>query len=336
MSRLLHRVTRGGRRAAALACVAAAVAALLPAGPAQAQAYPTRAVKMVVPFPPGGSLDIAGRLIAQKLTDAWGQPVVVENKPGAGGNIGADFVAKSPPDGYTILMGALSTHAVNPSLYKSMPYDAAKDFAPITLIAITPNVLVVNAASPVTSAKEFIAYAKANPGKLSFGSGSNGSAGHLAGELFKVETGTDAVHIPFKGGAPATQALLAGDTQFMFDNLANAMAQVKAGKLRALAVTTANRSPLAPDLPTMAEAGLPGFDISTWYGFFAPAGTPPAVVAKWSADVAKVLNAPDVRAKFVADGAEPTPNSPEQFAQFIAREQAKYARIVKASGAKVD
>ena len=336
MSRLLHRVTRGGLHAAALACVAAAVAALLPAGPAQAQAYPTRAVKMVVPFPPGGSLDIAGRLIAQKLTDAWGQPVVVENKPGAGGNIGADFVAKSPPDGYTILMGALSTHAVNPSLYKSMPYDAAKDFAPITLIAITPNVLVVNAASPVTSAKEFIAYAKANPGKLSFGSGSNGSAGHLAGELFKVETGTDAVHIPFKGGAPATQALLAGDTQFMFDNLANAMAQVKAGKLRALAVTTANRSPLAPDLPTMAEAGLPGFDISTWYGFFAPAGTPPAVVAKWSADVAKVLNAPDVRAKFVADGAEPTPNSPEQFAQFIAREQAKYARIVKASGAKVD
>jgi len=336
VSRLLHRVTRGGRHAAALACVAAAVAALLPAGPAQAQAYPTRAVKMVVPFPPGGSLDIAGRLIAQKLTDAWGQPVVVENKPGAGGNIGADFVAKSPPDGYTILMGALSTHAVNPSLYKSMPYDAAKDFAPITLIAITPNVLVVNAASPVTSAKEFIAYAKANPGKLSFGSGSNGSAGHLAGELFKVETGTDAVHIPFKGGAPATQALLAGDTQFMFDNLANAMAQVKAGKLRALAVTTANRSPLAPDLPTMAEAGLPGFDISTWYGFFAPAGTPPAVVAKWSADVAKVLNAPDVRAKFVADGAEPTPNSPEQFAQFIAREQAKYARIVKASGAKVD
>ena len=336
MSRLLQRVTRGSRHAAALACVLVVVAALLPAGQAHAQAYPTKAVKMVVPFPPGGSLDIAGRLIAQKLTDAWGQPVVVENRPGAGGNIGADFVAKSPADGYTILMGALSTHAVNPSLYKSMPYDAAKDFAPITLIAITPNVLVVNAASPVTSAKEFIAYAKANPGKLSFGSGSNGSAGHLAGELFKVETGTDAVHIPFKGGAPATQALLAGDTQFMFDNLANAMAQVKAGKLRALAVTTANRSPLAPDLPTMAEAGLPGFDISTWYGFFAPAGTPPAVVAKWNAEVAKILNAPDVRAKFVADGAEPAPNSPEQFAQFIAREQAKYARIVKASGAKVD
>jgi tripartite-type tricarboxylate transporter receptor subunit TctC len=305
-------------------------------GTARAQAYPTKTVRMVIPFPPGGSLDITGRLIAQKLTEMWGQPVVVENKPGAGGNIGADFVAKSPPDGYTILMGALSTHAVNPSLYKTMPYDATKDFAPITLIAITPNVLVVNASSPVNNVKEFIAYTKANPGKLSFGSGSNGSAGHLAGELYKVETGTDAVHIPFKGGAPATQALLAGDTQFMFDNLANAMAQVKAGKLKALAVTTGQRSKLVPDLPTMAEAGLPGFDISTWYGFFAPAGTPPAVVARWNADVTKILNSPEVRDKIMADGAEPAPDTPEQFSQFIAKELAKYARIVKASGAKVD
>ena len=313
-----------------------AAATLVAPQVASAQAYPTKPVRMVVPFPPGGSLDIAGRLIAQKLSEAWGQSVVVENKPGAGGNIGADLVAKSPADGYTILMGALSTHAVNPNLYKTMPYDAAKDFAPITLIAVTPNVLVVNASSPVNNVKEFIAYAKANPGKLAFGSGSNGSAGHLAGELFKVETGTDAVHVPFKGGAPATQALLAGDTQFMFDNLANAMAQVKAGKLKALAVTTAKRSPLVPDLPTMAEAGLPGFDISTWYGFFAPAGTPPAIVAKWNADVTKILNSPDVRAKLVADGAEPSPNTPEQFAQMIAAELAKYAKIVKASGAKVD
>jgi tripartite-type tricarboxylate transporter receptor subunit TctC len=315
-----------------------AASLLTATGPAFAQAptYPSKPVRLVVPFPPGGSLDIAGRLIAQKLTEMWGQTVVVENKPGAGGNIGADFVAKSPPDGYTILLGALSTHAVNPSLYKSMPYDAAKDFAPITLIAITPNVLVVNSSLPVNSAKEFIAYAKANPGKLAFGSGSNGSAGHLAGELFKVETGSDAIHVPFKGGAPATQALLAGDTQFMFDNLANAMSQVKAGRIKALAVTTAQRSSLVPDLPTMAEAGLPGFDISTWYGLFAPAGTPAPVVAKWNADVTRILNSPDVRAKLVADGAEPAPNSPEQFSQFIARELAKYARIVKASGAKVD
>jgi tripartite-type tricarboxylate transporter receptor subunit TctC len=316
--------------------VAVALVVAIAAASAAAQPYPTKPVKLVVPFPPGGSLDIAGRLIAQKLTEMWGQSVVVENKPGAGGNIGADFVAKSPPDGYTILLGALSTHAVNPSLYKSMPYDAAKDFAPITLIAITPNVLVVSASSPVNSVKEFIAYTKANPGKLAFGSGSNGSAGHLAGELYKVDTGTDAVHIPFKGGAPATQALLAGDTQFMFDNLANAMAQVKAGKLKALAVTTAKRSPLVPDLPTMAEAGIAGFDISTWYGLFAPAGTPKDVVAKWNADVTKILNSPDVRARLVADGAEPSPDSPDDFAKFIASELAKYARIIKASGAKVD
>jgi tripartite-type tricarboxylate transporter receptor subunit TctC len=331
-----HLLQTVSNRLRLFACLLPLSLFLTAALPVHAQTYPTKTVRLVVPFPPGGSLDIAGRLIAQKLTEMWGQTVVVENKPGAGGNIGADFVAKSPPDGYTILLGALSTHAVNPNLYKSMPYDAAKDFAPITLIAVTPNVLVVNASSPVNSAREFIAYAKANPGKLAFGSGSNGSAGHLAGELFKVETGTDAVHVPFKGGAPATQALLAGDTQFMFDNLANAMAQVKAGKLKALAVTTAQRSPLVPDLPTMAEAGLPGFDISTWYGLFAPAGTPPAIVAKWNADVTRILNSPDIRAKLVADGAEPSPNTPEQFAQMIARELTKYARIVKVSGAKVD
>ena len=320
-------------------CVVSAFLALLAAAmsfPAGAQAYPSRPVKLVVPFPPGGSLDITGRLIAQRLSEMWGQAVVVENKPGAGGNIGADFVAKSPPDGYTILLGALSTHAVNPNLYAKMPYDAVKDFAPITLIATTPNVLVVNAATPVGNVREFIAWTRANPGKLAFGSGSNGSAGHLAGELYKVDTGTDAVHIPFKGGAPATQALLAGDTQFMFDNLANAMAQVKAGKLKALAVTTAERSTLVPELPTMAEAGLPGFDISTWYGLFAPAGTPAAIVAKWNTDVTRILNSPDVRAKLMADGAEPAPDTPEQFAQMIARELAKYARIIKASGAKVD
>ncbi len=324
------------RRWLHLACALMVAAAGWMPGAAGAQGYPNRPVKLVVPFPPGGSLDFTGRLLAQRLTEMWGQSVVVENRPGAGGNIGADFVAKSAPDGYTILMGALSTHAVNPSLYKTMPYDAVRDFAPITLIATTPNVLVVNASSPVNNVKEFIAYTKANPGKLSFGSGSIGSGGHLAGELYKVETGTDAVHVPFKGGAPATQALLAGDTQFMFDNLANAMAQVKAGKLKALAVTTAQRSPLVPDLPTMAEAGLPGFDISTWYGLFAPAGTPSSVIAKWNADVTKILTTPDVRAKLLADGAEPAPDTPEQFAQMIARELAKYARIIKASGAKVD
>jgi tripartite-type tricarboxylate transporter receptor subunit TctC len=233
-------------------------------------------------------------------------------------------------------MGALSTHAVNPSLYPQMPYNAVKDFAPITLVAITPNVLVVNPTLPATSAKEFIAFARANPGKLNFGSGSNGSAGHLAGELFNVETGAKMVHVPYKGGAPATQALLAGDTMLMFDNLANAMPQVKAGKLRALAVTTATRSSLAPDLPTMAEAGLPGFDIATWFGLLAPAGTPRDIIAKWNTDVVKILASPEMRERLVAQGAEPSPTTPEQFAQMIEVELAKYARIVKASGAKVD
>jgi tripartite-type tricarboxylate transporter receptor subunit TctC len=322
-------------RAAAWALFAL-VAASAGVPDAIAQAYPTHTVKLVVPFPPGGPLDATGRLIAQKLTEAWGQSVVVENKPGAGGNIGADLVAKSPPDGYTILLGALSTHAVNPSLYARMPYDAVKDFVPITLLAITPNVLVVNASLPVGSLKELIAYAKANPGKLSFGSGSNGSAGHLAGELFKVDTGTDIVHVPYKGGAPATQALLANDVQFMFDNLANATPQVKAGKLKAIAVTTAQRSKLAPELPTMAEAGVPGFDISTWFGLLAPAGTPKDVIAKWNAEVTKLLNSPEIRERFLALGQEPAPTTSEQFAAFINSELAKYARIVKASGAKVD
>jgi len=309
---------------------------LLPAAAQSPSVYPSHPVKLVIPFPPGGPLDIVGRAIAQKLTEAWSESVVVDNRPGAGGNIGADLVAKAPPDGYTILMGALSTHAVNPSLYATMPYDAVKDFAPITLVAITPNVLVVNAALPVNSAKEFIAYAKANSGKLAFGSGSNGSAGHLAGELFKVDLGLDVIHVPYKGGAPATQALLAGDTQFMFDNLANAMPQVKAGKLKALAVTTAQRSKLAPELPTMAEAGLAGFDISTWFGLFAPAATPSAVIAKWNAEVTKILNTPEMRERLFAQGAEPAPTTPAEFAAFIGREIPKYARIVKASGAKVD
>jgi tripartite-type tricarboxylate transporter receptor subunit TctC len=310
----------------------------LPVANAVAQStatYPNRPVRLVVPFPPGGPLDIIGRAIAQKASEDWGQSVVVDNRPGAGGNIGADLVAKSPPDGYTIVMGALSTHAVNPSLYGKMPYDAVKDFAPISLVAITPNVLVVNESLPVNSAKEFVAYAKANSGKLAFGSG-NGSAGHLAGELFKVDTGTDIVHVPYKGGAPATQALLAGDTQFMFDNLANAMPQVKAGKLKALAVTTAERSKLAPELPTMAEAGLAGFDISTWFGLLAPAGTPKDVIAQWNAEVTKILNSLDMRERLTAQGAEPAPTTPEQFAAFIQSEIPKYARIVKISGAKVD
>ena len=323
-------------RLASLAGIALALSIAPPAVQGQTAPFPAKPVRLVVPFPPGGPLDVTGRAIAQKLGETWAQSVVVDNRPGAGGNIGADLVAKSPPDGYTVVMGALSTHAVNPSLYPSMPYDAVRDFAPITLVAVTPNVLVVNPALPVRSVQELVAYAKANPNKLSFGSGSNGSAGHLAGELFKVETGTDVVHVPYKGAAPAMQALLAGDTQFMFDNLASAMPQVKAGKLRALAVTTAKRTSLAPELPTMAEAGVPGFDIATWFGLLAPAGTPRDVIAKWNADVVRILDSAEMRERLRAQGAEPAPSSPAEFAAFIAAEQSKYARIVKASGAKVD
>ena len=324
------------RTLAILPAIALSLATLAAVGFANAQAFPQKPVRLVVPFPPGGPIDTVARAIAQKLTEAWGQTVVVDNRPGAGGNIGADLVAKAAPDGYTVVMGALSTHAVNPSLYPKMPYDAAKDFAPISLVAVTPNVLVVNPSLPVATAREFIAYARANPGKLAFGSGSNGSAGHLAGELFKVDAGVDMLHVPFKGAAPAMQALLAGDTQLMFDNLASATAQVKAGKLKALAVTTARRSKLAPDLPTLAEAGLPGFDISTWFGLLAPAGTPADVVARWNAEVTRILNSTEMRERMTALGAEPAPDTPAEFARFIAGETAKYARIVKLSGAKLD
>jgi tripartite-type tricarboxylate transporter receptor subunit TctC len=303
---------------------------------ALAQAYPAKPIRLVVPFPPGGSLDVIARAIGQKLSEAWGQPVVIDNRPGAGGNIGADLVAKSTPDGYTILEGALSTHAVNVSLYSRMPYDPIKDFAPITLVAVTPNVLVLNPSVPANSVKELIAYAKANPGKLSFGSGSNGSAGHLAGELFKSDAGVDMVHVPYKGGAPAMQDLLGGQIQLMFDNLANSMQQVRAGKLKALAVTTAHRSSLVPDLPTLSEAGVPGFDIYTWWGFMAPAGTPREIIAKWNTEVTRILNTPEMKAFFAQQGAEPAPDTPEQFAALIKSEIPKYAKIVKDSGAKVD
>ena len=335
MGALALRTHRLSRSITALAWILSGCLALVSLA-AGAQSYPSKPIRLVVPFPAGGSLDVVARAIGQKLADAWGQPVIVDNRPGAGGNIGADLVAKSAPDGYTILEGALSTHAVNVSLYSKMPYDPVRDFAPITLVAVTPNVLVLNPSVPANSVKELIAYAKAHPGKLSFGSGSNGSAGHLAGELFKMEAGVDMVHIPYKGAAPAMQDLLAGQTQLMFDNLANSMQYVRAGKLKALAVTTEHRSALVPELPTLAEEGLPGFDISTWWGFMAPAGTPKEIIAKWNAEVARILSTPEMKAFFAQQGAEPAPTTPDAFGAMIEREIAKYAKIVKASGAKVD
>jgi len=310
---------------------------LVVAGTAAAQSpYPSKPIRFVVPFPAGGPLDITARALGQDLAKDWGQPVIVDNRPGAGGNIGADFVAKSAPDGYTILMGAVSTHAINVTLYAKLPYDPVKDFAPITLVTSVPNVLVVHPSLPVKNVKELIALAKARPGELNFASGSTGSAGHLAGELFKSMAGVNMVHIPYKGAAPAVMDLLAGHVSLMFDNLASALPNIKAGRVRALAVTTLKRSPVLPQLPTINESGLRGFDVSTWFGVFAPGGTPPEIVAKLNAGIVRILQTPGMRERLAALGAEPVGDKPEEFSAFVKAEILKYARVIKASGARVD
>jgi tripartite-type tricarboxylate transporter receptor subunit TctC len=324
--------------AGALALVAAFVPRI---AQAQAQAdaaaaYPSKPIRYVVPYPPGGPLDIVARVLGQKLAERWGQAVIVDNRAGAGGNIGVDLVAKAPADGYTIVMGAVATHAINVHLYAKLPFDPIRDFAPVVLITQVPNILVVNPQVAARSVKELIALAKAKPGSLNFGSGSTGSAGHLAGELFKTTAGVDMVHVPYKGAAPAVADLLAGQVQIMFDNLSSALPNVKSGRLRALAVTTAKRSPQVPDLPTIAEAGLPGFDVSTWFGIFAPAATPRPVVAKLNRELVATLGLPEVRERLAQLGAEPAPNTPEEFAAFVRAELAKYGKVVKASGARVD
>jgi len=313
-----------------------ALALLAFASLARADDYPSRPIRFVVPYPAGGPLDTVARLLGQKVSESLKQPIIVDNRLGACGNIGADFVAKSAPDGYTILMGAVATHAINPTLYSHIPYDPVADFMPITQVASTPNVLVVNPSVPAKDVREFIAYAKANPGKLNFGSGSTGSAGHLAGELFKTMAGVDMAHVPYKGAGPAMQDLVAGQIQLMFDNLASSLGQIRAGKVRALAVTTAKRTSLAPELPTIAESGLPGFDINTWFGVFAPAKTPQPVVDRLYTEFTRALAMPDVRQKMIDLGAEPVGNKPAEFAAYIRSEKDKYARVIRASGAKVD
>ena len=315
---------------------AAALVALAPLAGLAAEPFPGKQIRFVVPYPPGGPLDTVARLLGQKVSASIKNPVIVENVPGAGGNIGAGVVARAAPDGYTILMGAVATHAINPTLYPSIPYNAERDFIAVTQIASTPNVLVVNNGVEANSVKEFIALAKSKPGKLNFGSGSTGSAGHLAGELFKSMAGVDMAHIPYKGAAAAMQDLIGGRVDLMFDNFASSLSQVKGGRIRALAVTTAKRTSLAPELPTIAESGLPGFDISTWFGIFVPAGTPRPVVDRLYDEFAKALNAPDVREKMINLGAEPVGSRPEEFAAYVKAEAAKYAKLVKASGAKVD
>ena len=331
-----------GAASAAMAAASLAQSAS-PAGTSAASAapattWPTKAIRFVVPYPPGGSLDQTARALADKMKDGLGQPVLVENRPGAGGNVGADNVAKSPADGYSIVMGAVATHAINPALYAKMPYDSVKDFQPVTLVASTPNVLIVPPQSALTSVKALLDFAQKNPGRLNFGSGSNGSTGHLACELMKQQTRSFIVHIPYSGGNPALLALMAGQTDLMFDNLANASAQIKAGKVKPLAVTTAKRSQFAPELPTMAEsdARLKDFDLDTWFGIMAPAGIPKVALDKLHSELVRAMATPELKALFTRMGAEPGGNSPQEFAAFIERERAKYARIVKLSGAKVD
>ena len=308
-----------------------------------AWAQQPKPIRLVVPYPPGGPLDIAARALAEKVKDSLGV-VVVENRPGAGGNVGADAVAKSAPDGGTIVMGAVATHAINPWLYSKMPYDALRDFTPITLVAQVPNVLVMNAEAAqrlgIASLRELVAYAKANPGKLNYGSGGNGSAGHLAGEMFKTQARLFMVHIPYAGGPPAQLGLLSGQVDLNFDNLAAASANIKSGKLRALAVTTAKRSSAMPEVPTIAESGrelgLGQFDIHTWFGLFGPARLPADVTARLNRAFVDALNSAELKARLATLMAEPAPTTPEAFAQFVRAEHAKYESVVKASGAKAD
>jgi tripartite-type tricarboxylate transporter receptor subunit TctC len=303
---------------------------------AYAADYPNKPIRLVVPFAAGGTTDFLARAIAQDLGTSMGTTVVVDNRPGAGGNIGSDLVARSEPDGYTLLLGTVGTHAINASLYKKMPYDTVKDFAPISLVASVPNILVVHPSVPAKSVKELIALAKAKPGTLAFASSGNGSSIHLSGELFKSMAEVDMFHVPYKGSGPALTDLVGGQVQLMFDNMPSSFPHVKAGRLRALAVTSAKRSPAAPDVPTIAESGVPGYEAVAWFGILAPAGTPPEIVKKLNTEIAKTLKSPEVTKRLASQGAEPVSNTPEQFAAYIKSEMAKWAKVVKASGAQVD
>jgi tripartite-type tricarboxylate transporter receptor subunit TctC len=320
----------------------AAAAAALPTL-AAAQTTAPRTMRLVVPYPPGGPLDIVARALAAAVKDSLGA-VILENRPGAGGNLGADLVAKAAPDGNTLVMGAVATHAINPWLFSKMPYDPIRDFTPVTLVAQVPNVLVMNAEAAqrlgITTVADLVGYAKKNPGKLNYGSGGNGSAGHLAGEMFKAQAGVFMVHIPYAGGNPAQLALLSGQVDLNFDNLAAASANIKSGKLRAIAVTTKARASAMPEVPTIAAGGaslgLAQFDVSTWFGLFGPARLPADVLAKLNKAYTDALASPELKARMAMLMAEPAPTTPEQFSAFVKAELARYEPVVKASGAKVD
>jgi tripartite-type tricarboxylate transporter receptor subunit TctC len=303
--------------------------------PLCAQSYPSKPIKVVVPYAPGGNME-HWRGTLEKVSQILGQPLVMENRAGAGGNIGSDYAAKSPADGYTLLIGTIGTHAINASVYAKMPYDVIKDFTPVVFLATMTNVAMVNPATPVKSIQEFIDYAKANPGKLNFASPGNGSSAHLTGELFKQVTGVSMQHVPYKGSAPAMMDLIAGRIDIMFDNIPLPLPHIKAGKLRGLAVTAAQRSPSLPELPTLAEAGVPGFDVSSWYGIYTPAGLPPDILAKLNAAFNEALRTSEIRERLTAQGWTVTGGTPEQFATHTQAELERWARVVKSANVRID
>lgn len=300
----------------------------------QDAAYPVKPIRIIVPSAPGSGPDIMARAIGQKLNESLGQPIVVDDKPGAGGIIGSEAAAKSAPDGYTLIMANAGSHAVNASLYAKLPYDPVKDFAPITLVAVAPNILIVHPTLPARTAKDLIALARTRPGELTFGSGGNGSTAHLSGELFRTMAGINVVHIPFKGSPAAVIGVIAGQIVMAFPNIPPALPHVRSGKLKALAVTTAKRSAALPDLPTIAESGLPGYEATAWFGVLAPAGTSSAIIAKLNSAIVKSVHVREMRERLSAEGTEAVGNTPEQFAQIIKTDIAKWAKVVKASGAK--
>ena len=307
-------------------------AALLFVVAAQAQTYPTHPLRLIVPFPPGGSTDILARALSQKLAEGLAQPVVIDNRPGAGGSIGAEAAAKAAPDGYTLMMGHLGTLAVNAAIYKKLPYDPVKSFAPVCLMAIVPSVLVVNPLLPISSTAELIAYAKANPGKLAYGSAGSGSTSHLTTEYFKLATGTDILHVPYKGVGPMLTDLVSGQLSMGLNGAPAVMPHVNSGRLRALAVSSLTRLPSLPNIPTLAESGVPGFEANGWYGIVAPAGTPREIVARLNAEIRRIVATPELRARLDAEGAIPAADSPEAFAAFIASEIARWGAVLKRAG----
>jgi tripartite-type tricarboxylate transporter receptor subunit TctC len=316
--------------------ILAVAACLFAAASACAQSYPSKAIRFVAPFPPGGPADILSRTIGQNLAESWGQQVIVDNRAGAGGNIGAEIVAKAPPDGYTLLMGFVGTHAINSSLYSKLPFDPVRDFEPVALVAMVTIILVVHPSVPVKSVKELITLAKAKPGELSFGSPGNGTPQHLAGELFDTMTGVKMVHVPYKGAVPALTDLLGGRLSMIFSSMPPALPHVQTGKLRALGVTSSTRSPAAPDVPTIAQSGLKGYEVINWYGVLVPAKTSKEIVGKLNGEIVRIMNLPAVKERLAAQGAETFTSTPEKFADYIRTETDKWAKVVKFSGAQLD